>query len=108
MRWLRKWFSFDSLVTPVIIKVLWAAGTTLSVLAGVLMIGLGVVLAFSNTGCSGGYIIGGEYVSTSAWIGCILYGLINLILGPVAWKIIVEILSIPFIIIHKLDALKRE
>lgn len=104
MRWLRKWFSFDSLVTPVIIKVLWAAGTTLSVLAGVLMIGLGVVLAFSNTG----YSVGGEYVSPSAWIGCILYGLINLILGPVAWKIIVEILSIPFIIIHKLDALKRE
>jgi len=103
-RWLRKWFSFDSLVTPVIIKILWAAGTTLSVLAGVLMIGLGIVLAFSNTG----YSVGGEYVSTSAWIGCILYGLINLVLGPVAWKIIVEILSIPFIIIHKLDALKRE
>ena len=101
MNFLKKWFSLETLITPNIIKI-WLVLTTASLLLGGLVMIIQGILLVSGQGLN---LAGTFTYGASAGITRIIEGVAGMCIGPFVLKVIAEILCVPFLIIHKLNAL---
>lgn len=85
----QKFFSFDSMITPLIIKIIFWVGVVFSILSG-----LGIMISGFNSYYGGGFQV--------------FMGILTIVVGPLIVRIYCELLIIAFKIHDSLKVIKEK
>lgn len=95
---MKKFFSFERMITPIIIKIFFWIGLILSILTGIGVFIMGIIMGF-NDGSSGAILLG--------LLGGILGGALSFLLLGLVTRIYAELLILAFRINGTLTDIKQ-